>query len=102
MSPFLDVPPQLRREPTSKPVRPFSRVKLRCSAHPKEATITWTLNGVTIMDFPNIAINGGTLLIRNFESDEGSFSHVGDYQCVATTGVGSVISRVARLEAACK
>ncbi|XP_030833960.1 cell adhesion molecule-related/down-regulated by oncogenes [Strongylocentrotus purpuratus] len=97
---LADVPPQLRREPTSKPVRPFSRVKLRCSAHPKEATITWMLDGVTIMDFPNIAINGGTLLIRNFESDEGSFSHVGDYQCVATTGVGSVVSRVARLDAA--
>ncbi|XP_054760264.2 cell adhesion molecule-related/down-regulated by oncogenes-like [Lytechinus pictus] len=97
---LADVPPQLRREPTSKPVRPFSRVKLRCSAHPKEAIITWRWNGVDITDFPNIATNGGTLLIRNFESDEGNLSHVGNYQCVATTGVGSVVSRIARLEAA--
>ncbi|XP_071495667.1 cell adhesion molecule-related/down-regulated by oncogenes-like [Diadema antillarum] len=97
---FADVAPEFRREPTSEVVRPFSRVKLRCTTQVKEAQITWTLNGDDIADFPNIAVSGGSLLIRNFESEEGMFSHVGDYQCIARTTVGSIASRIARLDVA--
>ncbi|XP_071806878.1 cell adhesion molecule-related/down-regulated by oncogenes-like [Asterias amurensis] len=96
-----DSPPSFLREPRSRIVKHNIRVKLRCKVDPKDAQIWWLLDGEVISDLASrgMEVTPNYLIINSFQG-KGERSHNGDYQCRAGNATGTVISRVAHVEAA--
>ncbi|XP_069750553.1 cell adhesion molecule-related/down-regulated by oncogenes [Narcine bancroftii] len=84
-----DVAPQFSAEPHSTIQKLGGRVQLHCAAEPARTFITWLFNGQKITDSGQngIEIRSGSLIISNLQ-----MSHVGRYQCVASSSFGIIVS----------
>ena len=101
-SSFSALVPSFIAEPQSSVVRAGSPITLTCAVQPETATIRWTVNGsVVTSQKRRIEVRDGNLRIASFNQPDG-VSHEGVYQCVASSRLGSVVSREAKLEVASK
>uniref|UniRef100_UPI00398F189C cell adhesion molecule-related/down-regulated by oncogenes isoform X3 n=1 Tax=Pristiophorus japonicus TaxID=55135 RepID=UPI00398F189C len=84
-----DLAPHFSAEPRSTIQKLGGRVQLRCAAEPTWALITWHFNGQKLADSGQngIEIRSGSLTISNLQ-----MSHVGRYQCVASSSIGAIVS----------
>ncbi|XP_059813221.1 cell adhesion molecule-related/down-regulated by oncogenes isoform X2 [Hypanus sabinus] len=84
-----DVTPHFTTEPHSTIQKLGGRVQLRCAAEPAWAFITWHFNGQKLTDNGQngIEIRSGSLIISNLQ-----MSHVGRYQCLASSSFGVIVS----------
>ncbi|XP_062894489.1 cell adhesion molecule-related/down-regulated by oncogenes isoform X2 [Mobula hypostoma] len=83
-----DVTPHFTTEPHSTIQKLGGRVQLRCAAEPA-SFITWHFNGQKLTDSGQngIEIRSGSLIISNLQ-----MSHVGRYQCLASSSFGVIVS----------
>lgn len=87
-------------------VRSGARVSLRCCAArtAAPASIRWTRNGAAVTEDDGggvrVSEDGetGELTIRAFDKSR----HEGAYRCAVTNAVGTIVSREARIQQACK
>ncbi|KAF0030151.1 hypothetical protein F2P81_016882 [Scophthalmus maximus] len=85
-------------EPASLVQSRGSVARLRCSADPPSATVSWRFRGLPLDQdtLPGVELNGGSLTISSLKP-----GHVGLYQCVARFDHGpAVASRLARVDIA--
>ncbi|XP_067827178.1 cell adhesion molecule-related/down-regulated by oncogenes isoform X2 [Heptranchias perlo] len=84
-----DLAPHFSAEPHSTLQKLGGRVQLRCAAEPAWARITWLFNGQKLTDSgqSGLEIRSGSLTISNLQ-----MSHVGRYQCVASSSAGAIMS----------
>ncbi|KFQ34295.1 Cell adhesion molecule-related/down-regulated by oncogenes, partial [Merops nubicus] len=86
-----DLTPRFISEPSSTVQRPGGPVRLRCSAEPSTARISWLFNGEPLdSKVGEVEIQAGSLTILSLE-----VAMAGRYQCVASGSVGAVRSRPA-------
>ncbi|XP_074652917.1 cell adhesion molecule-related/down-regulated by oncogenes-like [Tubulanus polymorphus] len=87
--------PRFIREPDSVTARPHGKVVLHCKVHPSDARIRWIYNGDFISTNENqgVIITKGILHIKSFKHTRSHKPHAGTYHCVATTPLGSIVSR---------
>lgn len=88
-SSFIDMAPHFSAEPRSTIQKLGGRVQLRCAAEPAWTFITWHFNGQKLTDSGQngIEIRSGSLIISSLQ-----MSHVGRYQCVASSSFGVIVS----------
>lgn len=97
-SPFVSLSAQylsFRSEPTSLVQSHGSVARLRCSASPPSAAISWRFRGLPLDPdtLPGMEMNGGSLTISSLKP-----IHTGVYHCVARLDHGpSIASRHARV-----
>lgn len=84
-----DMAPHFSAEPRSTIQKLGGRVQLRCAAEPAWTFITWHFNGQKLTDSGQngIEIRSGSLIISSLQ-----MSHVGRYQCVASSSFGVIVS----------
>ncbi|XP_064424723.1 cell adhesion molecule-related/down-regulated by oncogenes isoform X1 [Latimeria chalumnae] len=83
--------PKFTSDPLSTVQKPGGRVQLSCTADPSTAHISWLFNGQRLDDEQNgVDLQPGSLTISSLRP-----SHVGQYQCIASTSVGAVVSNPA-------
>ncbi|XP_035479264.2 cell adhesion molecule-related/down-regulated by oncogenes [Scophthalmus maximus] len=90
--------PSFSSEPASLVQSRGSVARLRCSADPPSATVSWRFRGLPLDQdtLPGVELNGGSLTISSLKP-----GHVGLYQCVARFDHGpAVASRLARVDIA--
>nr|XP_033774053.1 cell adhesion molecule-related/down-regulated by oncogenes isoform X3 [Geotrypetes seraphini] len=88
-----DFIPHFVLEPLSTVQKVGGSVVLRCSAEPPSAQVFWLLNGEKLSVEPEeAAVQPGSLTIFSLDS-----SHTGQYQCVANTSIGAIISKPANV-----
>ncbi|NXP10994.1 CDON protein, partial [Thinocorus orbignyianus] len=86
-----DLTPRFISEPLSTVQKPGGSVQLRCSAEPSTARLSWLFNGEPLdSKAGEVEIQSGALTIVSLGQ-----STSGHYQCVASSSVGSVVSRPA-------
>uniref|UniRef100_A0A3Q3AWU5 Cell adhesion associated, oncogene regulated n=1 Tax=Kryptolebias marmoratus TaxID=37003 RepID=A0A3Q3AWU5_KRYMA len=78
--------PSFVSEPTSVVQSPGSAARLRCSASPPSAAVSWRFRGVLLERgaLPGVELGRDSLVISNLTA-----AHAGVYQCVARLGHGS-------------
>ncbi|XP_043936763.1 cell adhesion molecule-related/down-regulated by oncogenes isoform X2 [Protopterus annectens] len=81
--------PRFTSEPLSIVQKIGGKVQLQCTAEPSTAHISWWFNGqrLDLLLDRMIELQAGSLIIPSLQT-----SHVGQYQCVASTEAGAVIS----------
>ncbi|XP_037837486.1 cell adhesion molecule-related/down-regulated by oncogenes isoform X1 [Kryptolebias marmoratus] len=87
--------PSFVSEPTSVVQSPGSAARLRCSASPPSAAVSWRFRGVLLERgaLPGVELGRDSLVISNLTA-----AHAGVYQCVARLGHGpAAASRLARV-----
>uniref|UniRef100_A0A3Q3AIH6 Cell adhesion associated, oncogene regulated n=1 Tax=Kryptolebias marmoratus TaxID=37003 RepID=A0A3Q3AIH6_KRYMA len=86
--------PSFVSEPTSVVQSPGSAARLRCSASPPSAAVSWRFRGVLLERgaLPGVELGRDSLVISNLTA-----AHAGVYQCVARLGHGR-LARVALAE----
>ena len=89
-------------EPESRVVKPHSQVVLKCRAEPESAGIRWRRDGefIDLANEKDMFIEGGILRIASFKHRPKEYSHIGVYQCVASSPAGTIVSQLATLERA--
>ncbi|XP_058489956.1 cell adhesion molecule-related/down-regulated by oncogenes isoform X1 [Solea solea] len=91
--------PSFSSEPSSLVQNRGSAARLRCSANPPSATVSWRFQGLLLERDtlqPGVQLSGDSLIISSLQS-----SHAGVYQCVARLQHGpAVVSRLARVDVA--
>lgn len=88
---LLDITPRFISEPSSTVQKSGEPVQLRCSAEPSTAHISWLFNGEPLRSrVGEVEMQAGSLTIVSL-----SAAACGRYQCVASSGVGAVLSRPA-------
>uniref|UniRef100_A0A8D2MGE8 Cell adhesion associated, onco regulated n=1 Tax=Zonotrichia albicollis TaxID=44394 RepID=A0A8D2MGE8_ZONAL len=91
-----DLTPRFISEPSSTVQKPGEPVQLRCSAEPSSAHISWLFNGEPLKSrVGEVEMQAGSLTIVSL-----SPARCGRYQCVASSGVGAVLSRPASVSMA--
>ncbi|XP_041269887.1 cell adhesion molecule-related/down-regulated by oncogenes [Onychostruthus taczanowskii] len=86
-----DITPRFISEPSSTVQKSGEPVQLRCSAEPSTARISWLFNGEPLSSrVGEVEIQSGSLTVVSL-----SPATCGRYQCVASSGVGAVLSRPA-------
>ncbi|NXC86074.1 CDON protein, partial [Cercotrichas coryphoeus] len=86
-----DLTPHFISEPSSTVQKSGEPVQLRCSAEPSSARISWLFNGEPLDSrVGEVEIQSGSLTIVSLSPEM-----CGHYQCVASSGVGAVLSRPA-------
>ncbi|NWR49380.1 CDON protein, partial [Regulus satrapa] len=86
-----DLTPRFVSEPSSTIQKSGEPVQLRCSAEPSSAHISWLFNGEPLDSREGeVEIQSGSLTVVSL-----SPATCGRYQCVASSGVGAVLSRPA-------
>ncbi|XP_029314128.1 brother of CDO isoform X2 [Cottoperca gobio] len=91
-----DEVPLFSEEPMSVVQKLGGSVNLRCSARPTSANISWRLNGLELLDgYLGVVLGPNSLFIPTLSN-----MTVGRYQCVASTGAGSLASVPANVTAA--
>ncbi|NWW78429.1 CDON protein, partial [Climacteris rufus] len=86
-----DLTPRFISEPSSTVQKSGEPVQLRCSAEPSTAHLSWLFNGEPVDSrVGEVEMQGGSLTIVSL-----SPAACGRYQCVASSGVGAVLSRPA-------
>ncbi|NWT61481.1 CDON protein, partial [Erythrocercus mccallii] len=86
-----DLTPRFISEPSSTIQKSGEPVQLRCSVEPSSARISWLFNGEPLDSrVGEVEIQSGSLTIVSL-----SPVTCGRYQCVASSGVGAVLSRPA-------
>ncbi|KAM6908113.1 LOW QUALITY PROTEIN: brother of CDO [Lycodopsis pacificus] len=91
-----DEVPLFSEEPMSVVQKLGGSVKLRCSAQPASANISWRLNGQELADgHLGVVLGPNSLLIPTLSN-----LTVGRYQCVASTSTGALASVPANVTAA--
>ncbi|XP_027566577.1 cell adhesion molecule-related/down-regulated by oncogenes [Pipra filicauda] len=86
-----DLTPRFISEPSSAVQKSGEPVQLRCSAEPSTAHLSWLFNGEPLDSRAGeVEIQAGSLTIVSL-----SPATCGRYQCVASSGVGAVLSRPA-------
>ena len=93
----VDVVPVFEVEPQSTVVPPGGVLELVCLLDPKTSDIRWTRDGQSVADGGGVVTKGGLLRITNM-----SQALTGNYECVASTSYGSVVSSAARVQIASK
>uniref|UniRef100_A0A8C5JEA5 Cell adhesion associated, oncogene regulated n=1 Tax=Junco hyemalis TaxID=40217 RepID=A0A8C5JEA5_JUNHY len=88
--------PRFISEPSSTVQKSGEPVQLRCSAEPSSAHISWLFNGEPLKSrVGEVEMQAGSLTIVSL-----SPARCGRYQCVASSGVGAVLSRPASVSMA--
>ncbi|NXQ24833.1 CDON protein, partial [Alaudala cheleensis] len=91
-----DLTPRFISEPSSAVQKSGEPVQLRCSAEPSTARISWLFNGEPLDSrVGEVEIQSGSLTIVSL-----SPVTCGQYQCVASSSVGAVLSRPATVSMA--
>ncbi|XP_030076555.1 cell adhesion molecule-related/down-regulated by oncogenes [Microcaecilia unicolor] len=91
-----DFIPHFVLEPLSTVQKAGGSVVLHCSAEPPSTQIFWLLNGKKLSVEPEeVAVQPGSLTIFSLGS-----SYTGQYQCVANTSIGAIISKPANVSLA--
>ncbi|XP_054148900.1 cell adhesion molecule-related/down-regulated by oncogenes [Melozone crissalis] len=91
-----DLTPRFISEPSSTVQKPGEPVQLRCSAEPSSAHISWLFNGEPLSSrVGEVEMQAGSLTIVSLSPET-----CGRYQCVASSGVGAVLSRPATVSMA--
>ncbi|XP_064254122.1 cell adhesion molecule-related/down-regulated by oncogenes [Passer domesticus] len=86
-----DITPRFISEPSSTVQKSGEPVQLRCSAEPSTARISWLFNGEPLSSrVGEVEIQLGSVTVVSL-----SPATCGRYQCVASSGVGAVLSRPA-------
>ncbi|NXY59509.1 CDON protein, partial [Callaeas wilsoni] len=86
-----DLTPRFISEPSSTVQKSGEPVQLRCSAEPSTAHLSWLFDGEPLHSrVGEVEIQSGSLTIVSL-----SPAACGRYQCVASSGVGAVLSRPA-------
>ncbi|XP_023797299.1 cell adhesion molecule-related/down-regulated by oncogenes [Cyanistes caeruleus] len=86
-----DLTPRFISEPSSTVQKSGEPVQLRCSAEPSSAHISWLFNGEPLDSrVGEVEIQSGSLTIVSLSPET-----CGHYQCVASSGVGAVLSQPA-------
>ncbi|XP_018079735.1 cell adhesion molecule-related/down-regulated by oncogenes isoform X3 [Xenopus laevis] len=85
-----DVTPRFTSKPLSTVQKPGGPVTLLCSAEPPWAHISWLFNGEQFerISSQGVDIQSGHLVIPSLGP-----AHVGQYQCIASTSVGAILSK---------
>ncbi|XP_018079736.1 cell adhesion molecule-related/down-regulated by oncogenes isoform X5 [Xenopus laevis] len=84
------VTPRFTSKPLSTVQKPGGPVTLLCSAEPPWAHISWLFNGEQFerISSQGVDIQSGHLVIPSLGP-----AHVGQYQCIASTSVGAILSK---------
>ncbi|KAF2980183.1 hypothetical protein EK904_012431 [Melospiza melodia maxima] len=91
-----DLTPRFISEPSSTVQKSGEPVQLRCSAEPSSAHISWLFNGEPLKSrVGEVEMQAGSLTIVSLSPET-----CGRYQCVASSGVGAVLSRPAAVSMA--
>ena len=102
---IAEFPPRFLEEPQSAFVKSHSSHVIRCRTTPG-ASLSWTHNSAPVTgDYASsrsITMQGETLTIAVFKQKPRDQATVGVYNCIATNGVGTVVSRDAILSKAGK
>ena len=101
---FADGVPYFRSQPQSQSVKPQHSVSLQCPVEPATANITWIFNGEILQSMSSLGMSqrGTELRISSFSWQPHELSHVGTYQCMASTRKGTIVSKEAMLTKAGK
>ena len=91
--------PVFLEEPESTVIRHHDAITLPCKVLPSRAVVRWKFNGDYVVegDSRGFSFNQTDLHIAKFRHKPKSESNEGIYQCIASTEIGSVASRPARL-----
>ncbi|XP_031762024.1 cell adhesion molecule-related/down-regulated by oncogenes isoform X4 [Xenopus tropicalis] len=92
-----DVTPHFTSEPLSTVQKLGGPVTLLCTAEPPWAHISWLFNGELLerISSQGVDIQSGHLTIPSLGT-----AHIGQYQCIASTSVGAILSRPATVSVA--
>ena len=98
----VESPPAFTIEPESQIVKLGTGVTLSCSANrpAQPYMLYWTKNSKKITEGENVQVNNGELTIVAFR--QGRKGDEGSYRCILGNAMGTIVSKEARLQGACK
>lgn len=90
-----DQVPKFVAEPKSETVAAGGSHSLMCLVEPATLSISWLRNGQVVVNEAGVVAKGGVLTLNKVTQ-----AQAGDYECMASTDYGRLVSSAARIEIA--